>query len=122
MYKYAYQLLEYFITNNVPEIKYISLYNGQFQNIMKEREIPFPGALIEFDPIITDYYLGRVQNYEITITIHIGSEIYTGFERGDSRQDNSLDHLTLLDDVFVALDNKCTTDLPWGYSKKWGSY
>lgn len=85
------------------------MYNAQFNNFSKQREIPLPGALIEIKPISTDNYSQRVQHSTIEVSVYIGNEIYEGTDYLDAQQDAALEHLTLLDKVFYCLDNMSTT-------------
>ena len=108
MFKSVFTLFQYYLLQ-VPEIKYVGFYANQFNNLEGEREIPFPAALIEILPITNINNLGdRVQNTIVSVNIHVGTEIYKGLEDGDNQQNDGLDQLGLLDDVFAKLDNIST--------------
>jgi len=107
-----FKTLQYFITERVPDIKYISLYNNQFNNSDSNRPLPMPAVLIEILPINFDDLLQNVQMSIVEVNIHLGTEIYNGFDRDDSMQDTSLDHLKLLDKLYIGLNRVNTQDLP----------
>ena len=100
-----YKSLQYFITDRISEIKYISLYNDQFNQPLENRALPMPAVLIEILPINFENLLRQVQYAEVDINIHFGTEIYSGFDRDDAKQDSSLNHLILLDKLYVGLNN-----------------
>lgn len=107
-----FKTLQYFITERIPEIKYVSLYNNQFNQPLDNRAIPTPAILIEILPINFDNMLKGVQYSKVDINIHFGTEIYSGFDRDDKMQDSSFEHLNLLDKVYIALNRVNSEDLP----------
>jgi len=104
--------LQYFITERIPEVKYISLYNNQFGNYEDNRQFDLPAVLIEILPINFDNLLNQVQYSEIQVNLHIGTEIYNGFDRNDKMQDRSFEHLQLLDKLFIGLNRVNSEELP----------
>jgi len=113
-----YKMLEYFITERVPDIKYISLYNNQFNNSETNRAIPLPAVLIEILPINFNDYLSNVQYATVQVNLHLGTPIYNGFDRGDKMQDNSFKHLRLLDKLYIGLNKVNSSLLPDEYKNE----
>jgi len=112
MIGFIYKLIQYYLTERVKDIKYISLYNNQFQDHVSNRSIPTPAVLIEILPINFDDLLNNVQYSKVNINIHIGTDNYNGYDRDDIMQDNSLEHLELLDKIYIALNRVTSLDLP----------
>lgn len=108
MYKHLYLLFQYNIKAYIPEIKYVSLYNRQFDNIQGEREYPFPACLVEILPMTFDNIGNFNQTTIANVRLHVGTEIYEGLEFGDSQQNDALDHLSLLDKFHYVLNNIAT--------------
>jgi len=107
-----YTTLQYFITERIPEIAYISLYNDQFNNHDSNRALPMPAVLIEILPINFENMLQQVQYAKVDVNIHFGTEIYNGFDRDDAMQDSSLEHLALLDKLYIGLNRVNSEMLP----------
>jgi len=112
MISFIYKTLEYFITQRVPEIKYVSLYNNQFNNIEINRPINYPAVLIEILPIQFNDLLHNVQYSPVSVNIHLGTEIYNSFDRGDNNQTRSFEHLSLLDKLYIGLNRANSELLP----------
>lgn len=104
--------LQYFITDRVEDIKYLSLYNNQFNQPDSNRALAMPAVLIEILPINFNDLLNNVQYAEIDVNIHVGTDNYTSFDRGDSMQDASLGHLQILDKLYIALNRVNSEELP----------
>jgi len=113
MYKYLYKFIQEQLLS-ISSLKYISLFNDQFNNETEERSIPYPAVLVEFLPYEPLFYLNRYSTGTMEVVIHVGSEIITGLEYGDKLQDNSLEHLSLVDDIYKVLDNKSNYDASTG--------
>ncbi len=107
-----YTTLQHFITERIPEIKYVTLYNNQFNQHLENRALPLPGILIEILPINFDDMLNNVQYAKVDVNIHFGTEIYNGFDRDDAMQDTSFEHLELLDKLYIGLNRVNSEDLP----------
>ena len=107
-----YKTLQYFITERIEEIKYVSLYNDQFNRPSSNRATPTPAILIEILPINFDNLLKQAQYAQVNVNIHFGTEIVTSFDRDDAMQDTSLEHLVLLDKIYIALNRVNSNELP----------
>lgn len=107
-----YKTIEYFLTSRVTDLKYVSLYNDQFNNPLSNRALPMPAILIEILPITFKDLLNNVQYSEVEVNLHFGTEIVNGFDRDDSMQNNSFEYLQLLDKIYIALNNVNSQDLP----------
>jgi len=112
MFENIFKTIQYFITERIPEIKYVSLYNDQFNRPLENRAIPTPAILIEILPINFDNLLNNVQYAKVNVNIHFGTEIVNGFDRNDAMQDSSFKHLNLLDKIYLGLNNINSNDLP----------
>jgi hypothetical protein len=96
--------------NNAPKFKYFDLWNIQTQLIGEDEEglpFPTPAAFIEFQDSHMQTLGNRKQQGNVAFIIHVVSEVYG---EHSSREDEivrtrSLEHLNLLDDVFIALQN-----------------
>lgn len=107
-----YKTIQYFVRERIPEIKHISLYNRQFDVPRDNRAFDYPALLIEIDTIPFQNQLSQVQYAQVGIKLHIGTEIYAGFDSGDSMQDSSFEHLKILDKVFIGLNRVNSKELP----------
>lgn len=116
MYKQLFLLFQYNIQKYLKEVRYVSLYNRQFENIQEEREFDYPAVLIEILPINYDNILGFNQTSIVNVRLHVGTTIYEGLELGDSQQNDALNHLNILDKLHLYLNNVATDDyyLPSG--------
>lgn len=64
------------IEDNLPEIKWVRLWNNQLRNYEKENEFQFPAIFIKFGNIQYSDYLKLVQKCEMTITIILAFESF----------------------------------------------
>jgi hypothetical protein len=89
LYKDARERLE-----TVCGIKYVRLFNNQFEREKKENPFLFPCALIEFKPSQHRNFPYLIQEYDLTMTVHIGWESY---------EDDDIAILTFKQEVYKAL-------------------
>ena len=99
MNKWLFMIFQYNLRRLVPELKFIDIYNRQYDDFSKDREILLPSALIEIRP----YNLNKMGQYvlqaEVDINIHLCNEQYQGSEEGDYDQEGALDSMYLADKV-----------------------
>lgn len=93
------------ILTQCPEVKYIDLYNDQFNYEQEEDAFNTPAVLVEFAPFETRSLSEGRQDMEIPLILHIGTEQY---EEASSRETlahrtRALDHLNTIDSVSKAL-------------------
>lgn len=88
-----------------PDVKYIDLYNDQYNNEEKENAFNSPAVLIEFpDFPLRSLGEGR-QDADVPFFIHIGSEQYSeaSSREPDAVRARALAHLTIVDSIQKAL-------------------
>jgi len=110
MYKYIFLAFQYF-TKDIEGLKYFNLYNDQYNN-SKADSINYPAILVEFGFSDAEQYPNKIQMFDMTLTLHLATDIYNNFKTGDIQQIKALEHLDLLTDLYKALENKSSDDLP----------
>lgn len=100
-----YELIMDVLTQQCPEVKYIDLYNAQFDNEELEDAFNTPAVLVEFAPYETRSLSEGRQDMVIPFILHIGTEQY---EEASSREElahrtRALKHLATVDSVSKAL-------------------
>ncbi len=81
-------------------IKYVRLWNNQFEREAVNEAFQFPCCLIEFEPTECRDLLNGVQQYDFVVCIHLGFESY---------KTEDTDILDLKQAVFVKLGNYNST-------------
>ncbi len=88
-----------------PVFKYVRLYNSQYEHQERlkndQSAFLFPACLIELKPSNFRDLLNGVQQYDLTVTLHIGFESY---------KDEDTDILTIKQNVFKAVHRKQYAD------------
>ncbi len=112
MFTAIYKLFNYFIETYIPEVKHFSLYSANYINETNNNVIRYPAVFIEILPAIANQYAGEAQYFNITVNLHIVSEMYTSFDSNDKMLDNSLAHLNVLNDIYYNLDGFSDMTLP----------
>ena len=77
-------------------IKYVRLWNNQFERENENEAFQFPCCLIEFEPNECRDLLNGVQQYDFIVCIHLGFESY---------KTEDIDILDLKQQVFTKLGN-----------------
>lgn len=100
------------LTAEVAAIKHIDLYNGQFDQEINELPFSLPAVFIEFSPLDFQTLGKNKQSSNMGFNLHIGSEVAeeTASRESDTIRDAGLAHLTLLDNIFAALQGWGGTD------------
>jgi len=112
MFKSIYTLFNYFITQNIPEVKLVSLFSNQFQREAASERLPYPSVFIEITPLQANNWLMNVQYFEVVVNLHVVSEFYNTFDNNDKMLTSSFDHLSIVDKVYKELDNLSDFTLP----------
>ena len=81
-------------------IKYVRLWNNQFERENVNEAFQFPCCLIEFEPTECRDLLNGVQQYDFIVCIHLGFESY---------KTEDIDILDLKQQVFIKLGNFLST-------------
>lgn len=81
---------------SITGIKYVRLWNNQFERENINEAFQFPCALIEFEPSACRDLLNGVQQYDFIVCIHLGFESY---------KTEDIDILDLKQSVFTKLGN-----------------
>jgi|GEM_PF-4630913 len=103
--KGLYEVIMDRIQQQCPEVKYIDLFNDQFNYEQEEDAFNTPAVLVEFAPFETRSLSEGRQDMEIPFILHVGTEQY---EEASSREELShrtraLEHLNTIDSVSKAL-------------------
>jgi hypothetical protein len=115
MNELIYKLFQYFISENVPDIKSVDLYFQQFeeQEVGQSDNLPNPRVLIEigeFDEV--EQHFGHSQVVQLPVTLHIGLDIYDGFNSNSSLLEANFKLLELVDTLFVQLNEITAYEIP----------
>jgi len=97
MIKALYSFIQYQLLQQVPELKFIGMFNNQFTNIEGERDLPFPAALIEIKPFTLDQMGCNYFSAKVNFNIHLATELYMGTEMNDKQQNAAFNHLSIID-------------------------
>lgn len=110
----TYRVLEYFITNEIPEVKSVDLFFNQFdkQDSGEVDGRSNPRILIQINEIEPIKMFGGVQNMEITVTMHIGIDIINNFASDYENKDKNLAYLSLLGTIYNKLSGLTAYRLP----------
>lgn len=87
-------------------IKYVRLWNNQFERENVNEAFQFPCCLIEFEPTECRDLLNGVQQYDFVVCIHLGFESY---------KTEDIDILDLKQQVFIKLGNFLSTTNMFSY-------
>ena len=60
----------------IPELKWVRLWNNQFEREETENPFLFPCCFIEFKPSTYSDLTNGVQQYDMIVTLHLGFESY----------------------------------------------
>jgi len=113
MFSHIYKFLRYIIMENITDIKHIDLFNDQYENLDTNDPIPYPSILIEIEPDLEfEQYQSKLQIAQITVHLYLATEFASGLRSNDSKIDQSLEHLSLVDRVFKYIEGKSNNNLP----------
>lgn len=113
---YTYKFFEHYLTNYADGIKSVDLFFNQFESqatgATDGRANPRVLVLInEFEPLELTR-IGGVQNWVGTVTLFIGIDIINSFYSGSELQENNLQYLNLLDQIYIQLSGISSYNLP----------
>lgn len=110
---YVYKFFEYFITQNLPQIKSVDLFFNQFetQETGETDARSNPRILIEIPEYEPIQGLGRTQSWVGEVILHIGIDIVNTFSKSKI-QNKNLEYLGLLDEIYLNLAYLSTYDYP----------
>lgn len=91
---------------DITGIKYVRLWNNQFERENVNEAFQFPCCLIEFEPTEGRDLLNGVQQYDFVVCIHLGFESY---------KTEDIDILDLKQQVFIKLGNFLSTTNMFSY-------
>ena len=91
---------------DITGIKYVRLWNNQFERENVNEAFQFPCCLIEFEPTECRDLLNGVQQYNFVVCIHLGFESY---------KTEDIDILDLKQQVFIKLGNFLSTTNMFSY-------
>jgi hypothetical protein len=91
---------------DITGIKYVRLWNNQFERENVNEAFQFPCCLIEFEPTECRDLLNGVQQYDFVVCIHLGFESY---------KTEDIDILDLKQQVFIKLGNFLSTTNMFSY-------
>lgn len=87
-------------------IKYVRLWNNQFERENVNEAFQFPCCLIEFEPTECRDLLNGVQQYDFVVCIHLGFESY---------KTEDIDILDLKQQVYIVLNRFASTTNMFSY-------
>jgi len=85
---------------SISGIKYVRLWNNQFERENVNEAFQYPCCLIEFEPTECRDLLNGVQQYDFVVCVHLGFESY---------KTEDIDILDLKQQVFIKLGNYNST-------------
>jgi len=110
-----YKFLEYYITENIPEIRSVDLYFNQIKTDYSgfTDSLPNPRILIHILPIRMQSSIGSVQRAEVIVNLHICIDIFTTFNNLNAKTtEKNLEYLSLLDKIYTKLNRLSSYNLP----------
>jgi len=114
LHSYIYLFFQHYISKYT-DIKNIDLFFNQVSDESngKMQPIKYPKCLIEILPFELNSYLGMdYQEADCTVKVHLYIELIEGTAYGDKRQSKTLDLLSKLDTLYMALAFKTSGGLP----------
>lgn len=110
---FIYKFFEYFIDQELPEIKAVDLYFNQFETDSNgETDArPNPRILIEILEAEPEQRFARQQTWVGEVIFHIGIDIFNTFTKSKN-QDKNLEYLKLLDIIYSKLAYLSMYSLP----------
>lgn len=91
---------------SITGIKYVRLWNNQFERENVNEAFQFPCCLIEFEPTECRDLLNGVQQYDFVVCIHLGFESY---------KTDDADILDLKQQVYIVLNRFASTTNMFSY-------
>ena len=113
MFGYIYAFFLYIIENSIKDIKHVDLYNNQYSNLETNDAIPYPSVLVNIVPQ-TDFkqHSSRLQSAVINVELFLATEFISSLRKGSSNIGKAVEHLSLVDRLFITFDGLTNNDLP----------
>lgn len=110
LFAYIYSFFEYYISNNIPEIKNIGLYFNQLEAGSDSKSVP--RILIEIQPVANNQLLAGLRECVLDLTLHIYIEMFNNIEYKSELRQKNLDYLNTLDLIINKLSTISSFKLP----------
>ncbi len=94
--------------DDAPLFKHFDLWNRQIEFIENETPFACPAVFVEFAPMDWDTLLHRVQECDLTVTLHIVTEWFAETADYSPTEQQHLEFLNIADKVVRALQNFST--------------
>jgi hypothetical protein len=114
MFEHIYNIINYYLTTYVKDIKSIDLYFDQFNQQFSgaSDNMPNPRVLIEIQEGASEQRFGNYQISTVPVVLYIGIDIFETFERNSKIKNKNFAYLSLIDDIFVKINQLTSFDLP----------
>lgn len=89
------------------DIKHISLWNRNTEQLAKQKGFRLPAVFVEFEPIQWSQLQGRARSADVRVRLHIVTESLATPEDGGKYQDQALEHLDLIESISGAIQGLC---------------
>lgn len=103
MRKKIYQAIAERLRGKVPDVKYISLWNRNTEQLSKQMAFRMPAVFVEFEPVTWSQYTQGVRSADVRVRLHIVTETLATPEYGGRYQDKALAHLELIENISAAI-------------------
>lgn len=89
------------------DIKHISLWNRNTEQLATQKGFRLPAVFVEFEPIQWSQLQSRARSADLRIRLHIVTETLATPEDGSSYQDQALEHLDLIESISGVMQGLC---------------
>lgn len=103
MRKVVYKAITDRIKSTVPEVRFISLWNQNTEQLEKQRAFRFPAVFVEFEAIQWSQLTRGARAADLRVRLHIVTETLAGPEDGGKYQDRALEHFDLIERIDAAM-------------------
>lgn len=103
MRKRIYHAIAERLREAVADVRYISLWNRDTDQLTKQKAFRTPAVFVEFEPVTWSQYAQGVRSAELRVRLHIVTETLATPEHGGRYQDKALAHLELIERIGAAL-------------------
>lgn len=110
LFAYVYSFFEYYITNNITEIKNVGLYFNQLEAGSDSKSVP--RILIELQPVANNQLFAGLREYVLELTLHIYIEMFNDINYKSELRQKNLDYLNTLDSIINSITGISSYKMP----------
>lgn len=103
MRKQIYKAICERLTQEIPEVKYLDLWNNNIAVLSGGAVWPRPAVFVEFEAIEWKQAQNRVRRGDVAIRLHIITDAISYNGNSDERQEEALSYLDMLDRINAAM-------------------